>query len=353
VKPITIIGGGLAGLALGIELRRRDVSVKVFEAGTYPRHRVCGEFISGRGADLLEQLVSVPGLRAGTAAFFAGTRSAGRHELPMAALCVSRFTLDAALAQEFRSCGGELRERERVTPSSDTEGVVFASGRRPQPVANGWRWFGLKVHVRGVRLDADLEMHLTTNGYVGLCRLPNDEVNVCGLFRRRDGTQHPVESLALRGESRSELRSPRERFYLEGRVARGSVLFSRLDSAQFIEDSFCAVAGLSLAPQPIDPHVCRIGDALTMIPPITGNGMSMAFESAHLAVEPLLGYARAKNSWTEATKEIAAQLRKTFTRRLRWASHLHRLLFSRGGAMALPWLFRAPPVWRTSFMLTR
>ena len=44
---ITIVGGGLAGLSLGIALRRRGVPVNLHEAGVYPRHRVCGEFISG------------------------------------------------------------------------------------------------------------------------------------------------------------------------------------------------------------------------------------------------------------------------------------------------------------------
>src|SRR5689334_24684769 len=55
-KAITIVGGGLAGLTLGIGLRQRDVPVTVVEAGTYPRHRVCGEFISGRGQDSLQRL---------------------------------------------------------------------------------------------------------------------------------------------------------------------------------------------------------------------------------------------------------------------------------------------------------
>ena len=56
LKPITIIGGGLAGLALGIGLRLRGIPVTVYEATHYPRHRVCGEFISGRGQQVLREL---------------------------------------------------------------------------------------------------------------------------------------------------------------------------------------------------------------------------------------------------------------------------------------------------------
>jgi len=56
LKPITIVGGGVAGLALGIGLRQRGVPVTLWEAKRYPRHRVCGEFISGRGQRTLVRL---------------------------------------------------------------------------------------------------------------------------------------------------------------------------------------------------------------------------------------------------------------------------------------------------------
>ena len=55
-EQITIVGGGLAGLTLGIGLLQRGVPVTVWEAGRYPRHRVCGEFISGRGSASLARL---------------------------------------------------------------------------------------------------------------------------------------------------------------------------------------------------------------------------------------------------------------------------------------------------------
>ena len=46
-RGVEIVGGGLAGLSLGLALRRAGVPVTLHEAGEYPRHRVCGEFIAG------------------------------------------------------------------------------------------------------------------------------------------------------------------------------------------------------------------------------------------------------------------------------------------------------------------
>ena len=341
MKPITIIGGGLAGLSLGIALRTRGVPVSLIEAGRYPRHRVCGEFISGAGWKFLEELqlaemLPVDRIRqAHNAAFFSTRRLMRIRPLPFPARCISRFILDAALCARFQDLGGELRANERWSGATAAEGLVCASGRRAQPVDEGWRWFGLKVHARNVRLEADLEMHLAPSSYVGLCRLPDDEVNVCGLFRRR-------VSGAASGSSKEWLRGE-----------RGSPLFNRLEKAELDEDSFCAVAGLSLRPQPIHAGECRIGDALTMIPPVTGNGMSMAFESAHLALDPLVSYARGQSDWPDATARLAGALREQFTRRLRWAGLLHRVLFSRAGGPVLSLLFSSERLWRAAFAATR
>ncbi|MFT6498530.1 MAG: 2-polyprenyl-6-methoxyphenol hydroxylase-like FAD-dependent oxidoreductase, partial [Akkermansiaceae bacterium] len=56
MKKIEIAGGGLAGLSLGIALRRFGIPVLLREASTYPRHRVCGEFINGVTENTLEVL---------------------------------------------------------------------------------------------------------------------------------------------------------------------------------------------------------------------------------------------------------------------------------------------------------
>src|SRR5207302_11480062 len=105
--------------------------------------------------------------------------------------------------------------------------------------------------------------------------------------------------------------------------------------AIFDENSFCSVAGLSLRPQRASAHAeCCLGDALTMIPPVTGNGMSMAFEAAELAIEPMAAYSQGEISWALARQTVAGSCDKLFRRRLSWARWLEWMMFTpvlRGG----------------------
>ncbi len=317
LRPIHIVGGGLAGLSLGIALRRRKIPVTIWEAGHYPRHRVCGEFISGRGLQVLRQLglyeplTSAGAIPARNARFFFGDFGSPTRRVAPPALCLSRYKMDAVLADHFEACGGELQRDAIRRDACLGEGTVRATGRRAQPVAHGWRWFGLKVHGSNVALAADLEMYCLPNQYVGVGRIEDGKVNVCGLFRK------PAAGYGSSGEVAELLRGP-----------PGSLLRGRLEHAVFEESSFCAVAGLPLDPQRASGRdECCIGDALTMIPPATGNGMSMAFEAAAMAVGPLEFYSRSELSWQEARETIARACDGLFSRRLRWAAALQRLLF--------------------------
>ena len=345
MKPITIIGGGLAGLTLGVALRQREVPVTVFEAGRYPRHRVCGEFVSGRGREVLrrqgleEKLFAAGARSATTAAFYSRRGRELRADLPEPALCLTRYAMDALLAAELAKLGGQLRVgvRRQEEPG---EGVVRATGRRTKAAVKGWRWFGLKAHARGARLAADVEVHLLPQGYVGLCRVTDELVNVCGLFRSRTA----VPDLAQNWPG-----------WLRGEGSDNEALHARLEDAEFSFDSFCSVSGLCLRPQSAAEHPgCCVGDAVTMIAPFTGNGMSMAFESAELASGPLSQYSEGKTSWETAQSAVAQGCDQTFGGRLKWSRLLQNQFFNgrMGGALISLGNY-APGLWRFFYSRTR
>ncbi len=313
-REIEIVGGGLAGLALGLGLRRAGVAATVWEAGSYPRHRVCGEFITGLGEGTIARLGLAPLLadagRLRNVEWFFHGRAIRRQRLPAPALALSRHALDARLADAFTAAGGRLVTGSRVDPAGTPEGRVFATGRRR---SKGSPWLGLKLHVRGLRLTSELEFHLGDDAYVGLCPVEGGRVNVCGLFRQRADVTGNRETVLPA--------------YL--RAAGLGALAARLAEAEICPESCSAVAGVSFdrSGPPPDGRP-NLGDTFAMIPPFTGNGMAMALQSAELALDPLLAWVRGERAWAETERAIHSALRKKFARRLAVADAAHPFLHS-------------------------
>jgi flavin-dependent dehydrogenase len=311
--PVEIVGGGLAGLSAGIALRRSGVPVTLFEAGGYPRHRVCGEFIAG----LDEGTVNRLGLREYLAdarphrsvTYHLRDRTLRPLELPATAWGISRHTLDARLARAFVAAGGTLRTHTRVPEDETPPGRVFAAGRRRK----GPFWVGLKIHVRNLPLVNDFEVHLGDRAYVGLSNVETGAVNVCGIFKQR--------ALAPRGAEMFPA-------YLEASGLGG--LSRRLLAAEMDASTFCVTAA------PLgDSRVAAggrvwIGDACASIAPFTGNGLAMALQGADLAVGPLRAYASREAGWGESMRAIAAAQRRRFRLRLRVSSLLHPFFLEPG-----------------------
>ena len=191
---MTIAGGGLAGLSLAAGLRLHGVPATVHEAGSYPRHRVCGEFISGVEMRTLEALgiadLFSEALPRSSVAWFREGRCIHEDRLPSPAMGISRHRLDDLLMQRVRELGGQVIEKSRRSREPG-EGFVWAAGRIPAKS----RWIGLKVHCRDLEMVADLEMHLGTNGYAGLAGVESTP---------REGSEVPADR---KGEAESTLAS--------------------------------------------------------------------------------------------------------------------------------------------------
>ena len=318
MKTIEIAGGGLAGLSLGIALRRMEIPVLVREAGNYPRHKVCGEFVNGVTMATLQEL-GIDGIFKGAlhhtrTRWWIGECKVLDANLEVPAFGMSRWEMDEALRELFLNLGGELRIRDRAS-LDDREGLVWTAGRRLKKESE---WLGLKGHFENVPLEGGLEMHIGNGGYVGVTPIHEDggRVNVCGLFRRRSlGGDEVILS------------------YLKACGLGG--LADRLKEGELDRSSVTGVSGLELGRQQQDEEICSLGDAERMIPPFTGNGMSMAFESAESALQPLVSYCKEQMDWDDCRKMIRTALDDRFSRRVRLAMGLHRFLTNSGGRMGL------------------
>jgi flavin-dependent dehydrogenase len=217
---------------------------------------------------------------------------------------VSRHYLDDAMATRFVERGGTLRAGERR--EVDEEGVVWASGRS----RGNSGWLGLKAHFKDLELSADLEIHLQDSGYVGLTRVEDGRVNVCGLFR--GGKTPGSDALPTACEN-----------------AGLGHLGARLRNAPIVPASTKGVTHFNLGWQPAQPDRIAIGDAAAMIPPFTGNGMTMALQSGLIAADEITAWSEGSQTWHDATRRIRARHRQKFSRRLRWALVLQAIMLHR------------------------
>jgi 2-polyprenyl-6-methoxyphenol hydroxylase-like FAD-dependent oxidoreductase len=125
---VLIIGGGVAGCAASIALARKGRSVTLIEREPTPRHKVCGEFLSGEALEDLHALgIDVTSLGAVPIDYvrLAAARRAATTPLPFPAKSLTRKALDTALIAEAIAAGVRVKRGRGVQSLSRTAANIW------------------------------------------------------------------------------------------------------------------------------------------------------------------------------------------------------------------------------------
>ncbi|MBK9163359.1 MAG: FAD-dependent monooxygenase [Acidobacteria bacterium] len=347
---VLIAGGGPAGASLAIRLASAGREVVLIERDRFPRHKLCGEFISpecfGHFAELgvLEPMLSAGGERITETLFFPlsgrTVRIPGRA-FGEPALGLSRSAMDAILLDRARAVGveviegaaiasapaelGELRAIDVRTADGTREIAadifIDATGRgkalvkafqrtkgnaseRPARRSNGFVAF--KAHLRGAELAAGrCEIHFFPGGYGGINRVEGGAVNHCFLVR-----SEAVKSVVGRVED------VLEKLVYKNASARNALI----DSTAEMDWMAVSFEGFGRSELSYGERLFTVGDAASFIDPFTGSGMLMAIESSAVLAESLAAAADAQRVYAELYA-------KRFRRRLFVCSLLRNAAF--------------------------
>lgn len=202
-----IIGGGIAGLSCANRLAERGGSPLLIEGGSFPCHKVCGEFFSHDCHRILNGWNLLPEAEIFTVIFHTKQRSY-RFELPFQARGESRFQYDQKLLRRAISHGAEVATKAKVTKISyfdcepypyhlhlegdkilTSKKLFVGAGRITHLLFNSppqkMEYAGVKRHFEGIPLERALHMFLLPGGYLGISPIEEGKVNVAGLFRKK------------------------------------------------------------------------------------------------------------------------------------------------------------------------
>lgn len=309
MKDVIVIGGGPVGLVAAIHAARRGLSVTVLEPRGAPIDKACGEGIMPHGVRELDAIgVRPPGMPIHGIVYADERRSVRAPMRSGPGLGVRRTALHLALTEAARGAGvetlaaassGVAIHEGRVEVSLGRTGellrsryVVAADGlhsptRRglgvDRPVGLRHKRFGLVTHARTSDVPTDVEVHWARD-----CELYVTPVS------------EDVVGLAVLSEARAPLSAKLPEFpSVLARVDRGSVEDRVLGAGPFRQRSARRVVG---------GRVLLVGDAAGYVDALTGEGLSLGFAQARLAIDSLVsgrvqGYEKA---WRRTVREPTA-----------------------------------------------
>jgi menaquinone-9 beta-reductase len=341
---LAIIGGGPAGTAAANTASRAGARVLLLERGRFPRHKVCGEFVSAESLALLRALLGPAhatvlnqAVRISQGRLFLDGRTITTTIEPAAA-SIARFDLDAALWESCVECGVDARLSTTVqaitgqapyrvaTPGGGFEAraLIDASGRwsnlnATSPViGKSEKWLGVKAHFAESSRAQSVDLYFFGGGYCGLQPVelsddasPYRRVNACAMVQAEYASSLPEvferhPALAERAKRWQPLSEP---------VSTSPLIFR--------------------SPQTVRDGILLVGDAAGFVDPFVGDGISLALRSGTLAAQCLIPFFKGERTFEQAAMRYSQTYERQLAPVFRTSSKLRQ-------ALLLPRLLRTP-----------
>ena len=332
VHDVAIIGGGLAGLSLSIQLAKAGYKVILFEKEKYPFHKVCGEYISLESWNFIEQLglplgkMNLPIIKKVIITSPGGNKI--NSDLDSGGFGISRYVIDDELSKIATQNCVLLHQETKVNDvlfSQDvftvtTSGfninakvVAGSFGKRSNLDVKMSRTFirkkanklnnyiGVKYHVRIAFPSDTIALHNFKNGYCGISKIEDDKYCLCYLTT--------ADNLKANNNSIATME--------KNVLSKNPFLKEIFCNAEFLYSSPLTISQVSFNKKTqIEDHIIMAGDAAGMITPLCGNGMSMALHAGKLAFENIDRYLKDQFSRKQMEDNYKLQWRENFSKRL-------------------------------------
>lgn len=334
IYDVAVAGGGLAGLSAAIELAKSGLRVALFEKKSYPRHKVCGEYVSNEVRPILARWDLIPE-KLGAHAITKLTLSApsGRtveSDLPLGAFSLSRYRFDEALALKTQAYGAVFHTQSEVTEVTyrDDNFTLVASGqlysakyvigafgktsrldKYTQSSHGKTGYVGIKRHVRLDFPNHLVALHCFRGGYCGVSKVEEGRVNICYLARAND----------LKNAGGIEA-------YENTVLGKNPHLKEILGAAESLFDVPLTISNFSFGKRgEVENHIFMAGDSAGMISPLSGNGMAMAITSGYILAGLIEAAVRNQTPRHVLEQQYRDAWSRRFNQRVTWGNALQDL----------------------------
>jgi flavin-dependent dehydrogenase len=351
---LVVIGGGPAGSAAAITAARKGHRVALLERGSFPRHKVCGEFVSAESLTMLNNLLDSSHVleaqhpRISSARIFIDGKVRSLRINPSAA-SIPRFEMDAALWQAAKYAGVVAIETAIVRDISGdgpfrvsaadadyvSRAVINASGRwsnvggamKPSLDAK----LGVKAHFREPTPTASVDLYFFEGGYCGVQPIGGDTINVSAMV------------------------SPATAKTLDNVFRLNSALLERSRSWSAITEQVSTYPLIFHGPSPIDVerNILNAGDAAAFIDPFVGDGISMALHSGTLAADSVSAFLKGECTLWEAALSYRQDYDAGLLPAFRNAAKIRKLIDSPAFRTIAMQLIKIPALSRLAIRSTR